>query len=96
MFSGNRVEVLNQQPDRLPAQLGKNMPFVRKMLVDHGVRVADLFSDCAKRDDVRRRCICRFSAGRQGERPFRLNGCDAIVSVAHRPEPGGRPAHAER
>ena len=49
MFSGNRVEVLNQQPDRLAAQLGKNMPFVRKMLVDHGVRVAYLFSDRAKR-----------------------------------------------
>ena len=50
MFSGNRVEVLNQQPDRLAAQLGKNMPFVREMLVDHGVRIADLFSDRAKRD----------------------------------------------
>ena len=49
MFSGNRVEVLNQQPDRLAAQLGKNMPFVREMLVDHGVRIADLFSDRTKR-----------------------------------------------
>jgi hypothetical protein len=25
------------------------MPFVREMLVDHGVRIADLFSDRAKR-----------------------------------------------
>jgi hypothetical protein len=25
------------------------MPFVRKMLVDHGVRIADLFSDRTKR-----------------------------------------------
>ena len=49
MFSGNRVEVLNQQPDRLPAQLGENMRFVREMLVDYGVRIADLFSDRAKR-----------------------------------------------
>ena len=49
MFSGNRVEVLNQQPDRLAAQLGKNMPFVREMLVDYGVRIADLFSDRTKR-----------------------------------------------
>jgi hypothetical protein len=38
MFSGNRVEVLNHPPDRLAAQLGKNVPFVRKMLVNHGMR----------------------------------------------------------
>ena len=49
MFGGNRVEVLNHQPDRLAAQLGKNVPLVRKMLVDHGVRIADLFSDRTKR-----------------------------------------------
>ena len=36
-------------PDRLAAQLGKNMPFVGEMLIDHGVRIADLFSDLAKR-----------------------------------------------
>ena len=49
MFSGNRVEVLNHQPDRLAAQLGKNMRFVRKILIDHGVRITDLFSDLTKR-----------------------------------------------
>ena len=49
MFSGNRVEVLNQQPDRLAAQLGKNMRFVWEMLLDYGVRIADLFSDRTKR-----------------------------------------------
>ena len=49
MFSGNRVEVLNQQPDRLAAQFGKNMRFVGEMLINHGVRIADLFSDRAKR-----------------------------------------------
>src|SRR6185437_15372816 len=49
MFSGNRVEVLNHKPDRLAAQLGKNVPFVGEMLVDHGVRIADLFGDLAKR-----------------------------------------------
>ena len=49
MFSGNRVEVLNHQPDRLAAQLGKNVPFVGEMLIDHGVRITDLFSDLAKR-----------------------------------------------
>ena len=49
MLSGNRVEVLNQQPDRLPAQLGKNMRFVGEMLINHGVRIADLFSDRTKR-----------------------------------------------
>ena len=48
MFSGNRVEVLNQQPDRLAAQLGKNVPFVGEMLVDHGVGIADLFRDLAQ------------------------------------------------
>ena len=49
MFSGNRVEVLNQQPDRLAAQLGKNVPFVGEMLINHGVRIANPFSDLAKR-----------------------------------------------
>ena len=49
MFSGNRVEVLNQQSDRLSAQFGKNMRFVGEMLIDHGVRIADLLSDRAKR-----------------------------------------------
>ena len=49
MFSGNRVEVLNQQRDRLSAQLGKNVPFVGEMLINHGVRIADLFGDLAKR-----------------------------------------------
>ena len=49
MFGCNLVKVLNHQPDRLAAQLGKNVPFVRKMLIDHGVRVADLFSDLTKR-----------------------------------------------
>ena len=49
MFSGNRVEVLNQQPDCLAAQLCNDVPFVRKMLVDHGVRIADFFSDRTKR-----------------------------------------------
>jgi hypothetical protein len=49
MFRGNRVEVLNQQPDCLAAQLGKNVPFVGEMLVDHGVRVANLLGDLAKR-----------------------------------------------
>jgi len=49
MFSGNGVEVLNHQPDRLAAQLGKNMPFVGEVPIDHGVRIADLFSDLAKR-----------------------------------------------
>ncbi len=49
MFSGNSVEVLNQLPDRLAAQLGKNVPLVGKMLINHGVRIADLFGDRAKR-----------------------------------------------
>ena len=49
MFSGNRVEVLNHQPDCLAAQLSKNVRFVRKMLIDHGVRIPDLFSDLTKR-----------------------------------------------
>jgi hypothetical protein len=49
MLSGNRVEVLNHRPDRLAAQLGKNMPFVGEMLIDHGVRVANLSSDLAER-----------------------------------------------
>jgi hypothetical protein len=49
MFSGNRVEVLNHQPNRLATQLDKNVPFVGEMLIDHGVRIADLFSDLAKR-----------------------------------------------
>ena len=48
MFSDNRVEVLNHQPDRLAAQLGKNMPFVGEMLIDHGVCIADLFGDRTK------------------------------------------------
>ena len=48
MFSGNRVKVLNHQPDRLAAQLGKNVPFVGEMLVNHGVRIADLFGDRTK------------------------------------------------
>ncbi len=47
MFSGNRVEVLNQQPDRLAAQLGKNMPFVqenarRLLKLGKQVRVVDM------------------------------------------------------
>src|SRR5579863_9566074 len=29
--------------------------------------------------DVRTRCVCGCTAARQGERPFRLNGCDAVV-----------------
>jgi hypothetical protein len=37
------------QPDRLAAQLGKNAPFVRRMPVDHGVCIADLFSDLRAR-----------------------------------------------
>ena len=49
IFSGNRVEVLNQQPDHLATQLGKNVPFIRKMLVEHGMRIADLLSDLTKR-----------------------------------------------
>ena len=49
MFGGNRVEVLNHQPDRLSAQLNKNVPLVGEMLIDHSVRIADLFSDLAKR-----------------------------------------------
>src|SRR5271170_7532414 len=49
MLSGNRVEVLNHQPDRLATQLGKNVPLVGEMLINHGVRIADLFSDLAKR-----------------------------------------------
>jgi hypothetical protein len=30
----HEYEVLNHQPDRLAAQLGKNVPFVRQMLID--------------------------------------------------------------
>ena len=49
MFSGNRVRILNHQPDRVAAQLCKDVPFVGKMLIEHGVRITDLFSDLAKR-----------------------------------------------
>ena len=49
MFRGNRVEVLNHQPDRLAAQLGKNVRFVGEMLINDGVGIADLLSNRAQR-----------------------------------------------
>jgi hypothetical protein len=49
IVSRSCVEVLNHELDRFAAQLGKNVPFVRKMLVDHGVRVTDLISNLTKR-----------------------------------------------
>ncbi len=42
IFSGNRVEVLNHQPDRLAAQLINNVPLVGEMLIDHGRIVIEM------------------------------------------------------
>ena len=72
MFSSNRVEVLNQQPDRFAAQFGKNMPFVGEMLINHGVCIADLFSDRAKRHGLVTTIGKHFAGSRKAAVPVRL------------------------